>query len=217
MLGLSRYKPAATFYYFAVIVLKNLLASCYVLIYRYIMKINSFGVVDTAIQRPCTYFDERPNDEGISLLVIHNISLPAGQFATPYVDDLFMGCIDHQAHPSFSDLQGLRVSAHCFIKRCGEIVQYVPFSKRAWHAGRSEFLGRSQCNDFSIGIELEGTDTTPYTQNQYNALQSLTNALTNKYSAITQERIVGHCDIAPGRKSDPGESFDWQFYFAGLF
>ena len=124
---------------------------------------------------------------------------------------------DCQAHPSFADLKGLRVSAHCFIKRSGEIVQYVPFSKRAWHAGQSEFLGRSQCNDFSIGIELEGTDTTAYTQNQYNALQSLTKTLIYKYPAITRERIVGHCHIASGRKTDPGDSFDWNHYFAAIF
>jgi len=209
-------QPVAAFYCFAVILFGNLLASDYVFVYRLIMKINSFGVVDTAMQRPCTHFDERPNDDDISLLVIHNISLPAGQFATPFVDDLFMGCIDCQAHPSFADLAGLRVSAHCFIKRSGEIVQYVPFSKRAWHAGRSEFLGRSQCNDFSIGIELEGTDTSAYTQKQYNALQSLTKALINKYPAITRSRIVGHCHIAPGRKTDPGDSFDWNHYFAAL-
>ena len=134
------------------------------------MKINSFGVVSTAIQRPSTHFDERPLGEEISLLVIHNISLPAGQFATPFVDDLFMGCIDCQAHPSFADLKGLRVSAHCFIKRSGEIVQYVPFSKRAWHAGQSEFLGRSQCNDFSIGIELEGNDITAFEKKQYETI-----------------------------------------------
>lgn len=181
------------------------------------MTINSIGVVETATQRPCTHFDERPSSEEISLLVIHNISLPAGEFDTPFVDDLFMGNIDCHAHPSFSDLQGLRVSAHCFIKRTGEIVQYVPFSKRAWHAGKSEFLGRERCNDFSVGIELEGTDTSGYTQMQYNALQSLTKLLMNNYPAITKARIVGHCDIAPGRKTDPGESFDWQHYFAALF
>ncbi|WP_257324621.1 1,6-anhydro-N-acetylmuramyl-L-alanine amidase AmpD [Pseudoalteromonas rhizosphaerae] len=181
------------------------------------MQIDDEGKVQGVNQRPSTHFDERPLGEEISLLVIHNISLPAGQFATPFVDDLFMGCIDCQAHPSFADLKGLRVSAHCFIKRSGEIVQYVPFSKRAWHAGQSDFLGRSQCNDFSIGIELEGTDTTAYTQNQYNALQSLTKTLIYKYPAITRERVVGHCHIAPGRKTDPGDSFDWNHYFAAIF
>ncbi|OUS74274.1 N-acetylmuramoyl-L-alanine amidase [Pseudoalteromonas sp. A601] len=181
------------------------------------MYIDNAGKVQGVIQRACTHFDERPCAEDISLLVIHNISLPAGHFATPYVDDLFMGNIDCLAHPSFSDLQGLRVSAHCFIKRTGEVIQYVPFTKRAWHAGKSDFLGREQCNDFSIGIELEGTDVSGYTQMQYNALQSLTKLLMNKYPAITKKRIVGHCDIAPGRKTDPGESFDWQHYLAALF
>lgn len=180
------------------------------------MRISQLGVLSSALQRPCTHYDERPEQTNISLLVIHNISLPAGQFATPYVDDLFMGCIDCSAEPSFTDLRGLRVSAHCFIKRTGEVVQYVPFSKRAWHAGNSEFAGQSQCNDFSIGIELEGTDITPYTQAQYNALQSITKLLMKTYPAITLERIVGHCDIAPGRKTDPGESFNWQYFLAAL-
>lgn len=180
------------------------------------MKINSFGVVDTAIQRPCTHFDERPNDDDISLLVIHNISLPAGQFATPFVDDLFMGRIDCQAHPSFADLAGLRVSAHCFIKRSGELVQYVPFNKRAWHAGASEFNGQTNCNNFSIGIELEGTDTTAYTLAQYTSLKTLSKAIMQRYPNITTERIVGHCDIAPGRKTDPGSSFNWHLFLTML-
>lgn len=181
------------------------------------MQIDDQGRAEGVPQRACTHFDDRPEGEQVSLLVIHNISLPAGQFGTPYVDDLFMGEIDYRAHESFTDLKGLRVSAHCFIKRTGEIIQYVPFNKRAWHAGVSMFAGRAQCNDFSIGIELEGTDTTPYTQNQYNALQSLSKALINKYPLITKERIVGHCHIAPGRKTDPGESFDWAHFFAALF
>ncbi|WP_404342756.1 1,6-anhydro-N-acetylmuramyl-L-alanine amidase AmpD [Pseudoalteromonas mariniglutinosa] len=181
------------------------------------MKINSIGVVNTAIQRPSTHYDERPQGTTISLLVIHNISLPAGQFDTPYVDDLFMGCLNSDADPSFTDLKGVRVSAHCFIRRNGEVVQYVPFSKRAWHAGVSEFAGLSCCNDFSIGIELEGTDTSGYTQAQYNTLQSITKALINKYPAITSSRIVGHCHIAPERKTDPGEGFDWAQYFAAVF
>lgn len=180
------------------------------------MKIDNEGKLVGVLQRACSHCDARPLNEVISLLVIHNISLPAGEFDTKYVDDLFMGAIDSQAHPSFIDLDGLRVSAHCFIKRTGEIVQYVPFSQRAWHAGQSEFLGREQCNDFSIGVELEGTDTSGYTQMQYNTLQSLTKLLMNKYPAINKTRIVGHCDIAPGRKTDPGESFDWQHFFAEL-
>ncbi|MEL7308041.1 MAG: 1,6-anhydro-N-acetylmuramyl-L-alanine amidase AmpD, partial [Pseudomonadota bacterium] len=133
------------------------------------MHINELGQLNNVLLRHCTHYDERPEGE-VSLLVIHNISLPAGQFATPYVDDLFMGTIDCAAHESFTDLKGLRVSAHCFIRRTGEVIQYVPFEKRAWHAGISMFEGRERCNDFSVGIELEGTDTLAYTQAQYNAL-----------------------------------------------
>ncbi|WP_409423952.1 1,6-anhydro-N-acetylmuramyl-L-alanine amidase AmpD [Pseudoalteromonas sp. RW-H-Ap-1] len=177
------------------------------------MKIDSLGVINNISQRACSHFDERPAHCDISLLVIHNISLPAGEFNTPYVDDLFMGNIDCNAHSSFSDLEGLRVSAHCFIKRTGEIIQYVPFEKRAWHAGRSYFTGQQNCNNFSIGIELEGTDTTNYTDAQYQSLATLAQAIMQRYPKITPSRIVGHCDIAPGRKTDPGESFNWRKFF----
>ena len=177
------------------------------------MKIDSLGVINNINQRACSHFDERPAQCDISLLVIHNISLPAGQFNTPYVDDLFMGCIDCNAHSSFSDLEGLKVSAHCFIKRCGEVIQYVPFEKRAWHAGRSCFAGQQNCNDFSIGIELEGTDTINYTDAQYQSLAALAQAIMQCYPKITASNIVGHCDIAPGRKTDPGASFNWRKFF----
>ncbi|MCK8134819.1 1,6-anhydro-N-acetylmuramyl-L-alanine amidase AmpD [Pseudoalteromonas sp. 2CM28B] len=177
------------------------------------MKIDSLGVINNISQRACSHFDERPAQCDISLLVIHNISLPAGQFNTPYVDDLFMGCIDCNAHPSFIDLEGLKVSAHCFIKRCGEVTQYVPFEKRAWHAGRSCFAGQQNCNDFSIGIELEGTDTINYTDAQYQSLAALAQAIMQRYQKITASNIVGHCDIAPGRKTDPGASFNWRKFF----
>ncbi len=177
------------------------------------MKIDSLGVINNISQRACSHFDERPAHCDISLLVIHNISLPAGQFNTPYVDDLFMGNIDCNAHPSFTDLAGLRVSAHCFIKRCGEIIQYVPFEKRAWHAGRSCFAGQQNCNDFSIGIELEGTDTINYTDAQYQSLAALAQTIMQRYPKIIASNIVGHCDIAPGRKTDPGASFNWRKFF----
>ena len=177
------------------------------------MKIDSLGVINNISQRACSHFDERPAQCDISLLVIHNISLPAGQFNTPYVDDLFTGCINCNAHSSFSDLEGLKVSAHCFIKRCGEVIQYVPFEKRAWHAGRSCFAGQQNCNDFSIGIELEGIDTTNYTDAQYQSLAALTQAIMQRYPKITASNIVGHCDIAPGRKTDPGASFNWRKFF----
>ncbi|KZN47303.1 1,6-anhydro-N-acetylmuramyl-L-alanine amidase AmpD [Pseudoalteromonas luteoviolacea] len=174
---------------------------------------NQYPWLPFADHRSSPHFDERPNEDDVDLLVIHNISLPAGVFGTHYVDDLFMGNIDCQAHPTFSSLDGLRVSAHCFIRRNGQVIQYVPFSKRAWHAGVSSFSGRGQCNDFSIGIEMEGTDTTPYTDAQYEALVAVSKAILAQYPDITPDRIVGHCDIAPGRKTDPGDIFDWQRYF----
>ncbi|CUS47374.1 MAG: N-acetylmuramoyl-L-alanine amidase AmpD [Idiomarinaceae bacterium HL-53] len=161
--------------------------------------------------------DDRPDADDISLLVIHGISLPAGEFNTPYIDDLFMGCLNCQSHPSFSPLEGLRVSAHCVIFRTGQLVQYVPFNRRAWHAGVSEFQGRERCNDFSIGIELEGTDTTPYTEAQYEALIAVTKELLRTYPKLSLERIVGHEHIAPGRKTDPGPAFDWSRFRAALY
>ncbi|MDP5142032.1 1,6-anhydro-N-acetylmuramyl-L-alanine amidase AmpD [Rheinheimera baltica] len=166
--------------------------------------------------RHSPHFDARPAGESISLLVIHNISLPAGKFTLQpeqsYVDALFMGTLDCNADPSFNDLRGMRVSAHCVIWRDGRIFNYVPFDKRAWHAGKSDFNGRERCNDFAIGIELEGTDNLPYTEQQYLSLIQLTDFLLQQHPAITSERIVGHCDIAPGRKTDPGIAFDWKRY-----
>ncbi|MBQ4832759.1 1,6-anhydro-N-acetylmuramyl-L-alanine amidase AmpD [Pseudoalteromonas sp. MMG010] len=180
------------------------------------MQIDSRGFINTALQRACRFYNERPDENDISLLVIHNISLPAAQFGTQYIDDLFMGCIDSQAHPSFADLKGVEVSAHCVIKRTGELIQYVPFNKRAWHAGVSQYKGRNGCNDFSIGIELEGCDDVPYTAKQYTTLITLTQAILKQYPKINTDHIVGHCDIAPGRKTDPGISFDWTYFFNHL-
>lgn len=166
--------------------------------------------------RQSPHCDARPEGDAVSLLVIHNISLPAGQFASvpeqSHVDALFMGTLDTNADASFACLQGLRVSAHCVIWRDGRIFNYVPFSHRAWHAGVSQFAGRERCNDFSIGIELEGTDNLPYTEQQYQSLVALTYFIVQQHPAITPERIVGHCDIAPGRKTDPGIAFDWMRY-----
>ncbi|GAB57084.1 1,6-anhydro-N-acetylmuramyl-L-alanine amidase AmpD [Rheinheimera nanhaiensis] len=171
-------------------------------------------------QRPSPHCDDRPPGETISLLVIHNISLPAGEFAAKaahsFVDALFMGSLDCTAHPSFSGLQGVRVSAHCVIWRDGSVFQYVPFAKRAWHAGVSQFAGRERCNDFSIGIELEGTDNLPYTEQQYQSLIELTKMICQQYPAITPQRITGHSDIAPGRKTDPGAAFDWARYRSAI-
>ncbi|WP_105253921.1 1,6-anhydro-N-acetylmuramyl-L-alanine amidase AmpD [Pseudoalteromonas sp. T1lg75] len=176
------------------------------------MAINEQGVYAHARQYSCSHFDARPQGE-VSLLVIHCISLPEGQYGTPHIDALFAGCLDCDAHPSFSSLQGVRVSAHCLIDRQGRVRQYVPFSERAWHAGVSQFAGRERCNDFSIGIELEGTDHSDYTPAQYQSLAQLTLAIIQRYPQITRERIVGHSDIAPGRKTDPGEAFDWTYFF----
>ena len=164
------------------------------------------------------HFNERPDGVAgeISLLVIHNISLPAGCFNTPFIEDLFLGRLDCSKDESFADLEGLQVSAHCVINRSGEITQYVPFNKRAWHAGVSNYAGRSNCNDFSIGIELEGTDHTPYSQAQYASLIAVAKSLLTHYPKLTKNHIVGHCDIAPERKTDPGPSFDWQYFLAQL-
>jgi len=156
------------------------------------------------------HYNDRPERMIIDLLVIHGISLPPGEFGGPYIDQLFTATLDQTAHPFFAEIAHLQVSAHLLIRRTGEIVQYVSFLKRAWHAGVSQFAGRSQCNDFSIGIELEGSDEVPYTEAQYQQLVLVIKILQSAWPSITQERIVGHCDIAPGRKTDPGPAFDWQ-------
>jgi len=161
------------------------------------------------------HYDLRPEDEIPSLLVIHNISLPPGQFGGPYIDQLFTGTLDPDEHPYFADIAQLRVAAHCLIRRDGEIVQYVPFDKRAWHAGVSVWQGRERCNDFSIGIELEGTDFLPFTEAQYQNLISVSQLLIKHYP-ISVERITGHSDIASGRKTDPGPEFMWQHYLSSL-
>ncbi len=160
--------------------------------------------------------NERPDGIDIGLLVIHNISLPPGEFGGGYVDQLFAGTLDCDAHPAFADLRGLRVSAHFFISRLGEVTQYLPVAARAWHAGVSAWCGRDNCNDFSIGIELEGTDTIPYTEAQYASLLQLIRRLMQLCPAITVNSIVGHADIAPGRKTDPGPAFDWSRVRAAL-
>ena len=145
----------------------------------------------------------------ISLLVIHNISLPPGQFGDSYIDELFCNKLDYSQHEFFAELKGLKVSSHLLIRRGGEIVQYVPFNMQAWHAGESEFEGQDKCNEFSIGIELEGTDHEEFTNAQYQTLISTTQELLKTYPKMNKKRIVGHSDIAPGRKTDPGPHFDW--------
>lgn len=159
---------------------------------------------------------ERPPGMQIDLLVIHNISLPPGQFGGRWIDDLFCNQLDPARHPYFRDIADLQVSAHALIDRHGQLTQYVAFDKKAWHAGQSCFDGRQQCNDFSIGIELEGCDDQPFTGAQYQSLVALTRYLQQTYPAITTERIVGHSDIAPGRKTDPGPCFDWRRYKKAL-
>lgn len=156
------------------------------------------------------HFDSRPGDVAPELIVVHGISLPPGEFGGPWIDRLFAGDLPRDAHPSFRDTAALRVSAHAVIRRDGSITQYVPFGLRAWHAGQSQYQGRSGCNDFSIGIELEGTDTTPYTDAQYENLAALVRALLAAYPTLSADRISGHSDIAPGRKTDPGPAFDWE-------
>ncbi len=161
------------------------------------------------------HYSPRELDKPVSLLVVHNISLPPGKFGGRYISDLFLGCLSPDADPYFKDIYQLQVSAHCLIRRDGQIIQYVSFDDKAWHAGISSFEGQEKCNDFSIGIELEGTDSIPYTEHQYLQLVCLVKKLQEYYPLISHNHLVGHCDIAPGRKTDPGESFDWS-YFKGL-
>lgn len=167
------------------------------------------GLLTGARQVISPHCDERPAGTVADLIVIHGISLPPGEFGGPWIDRLFTGGLPPDAHPYFRDIAGRRVSAHALIRRDGEIVQYVPFGERAWHAGVSEYRGRAACNDFSIGIELEGEDETAYEEAQYSSLRALIAALLEAYPSLSRERIAGHNDIAPGRKSDPGPAFEW--------
>jgi AmpD protein len=162
---------------------------------------------------PSPNFDERPAGCEINLLVIHNISLPPDEFGGDGVLDLFTNRLDPEAHSYYRSICGLRVSAHFLIRRDGETIQFVPCEKRAWHAGESCWQGRSRCNDYSIGIELEGSDSVPFADVQYTALAALTRALRQRYPIL---EIAGHSDVAPGRKTDPGPCFDWGRYRALL-
>jgi len=156
--------------------------------------------------------DARPDPEDISLLVVHGISLPPGEYGGEAITGLFTNTLDPGAHPCFAGIAGLRVSAHLLVRRDGTIIQYVPLTQRAWHAGESEYQGRCRCNDFAIGIELEGRDDEPYEPVQYRHLARLARLCMRQWPAITCERIVGHADIAPGRKTDPGPAFDWRLF-----
>jgi AmpD protein len=155
------------------------------------------------------HHDARPAATNPELIVVHGISLPPGEYGGPYIEQLFTGNLRSDDHPYFATLAGVRVSAHLLIRRDGRVLQFVPFQMRAWHAGESDWCGRAACNDFSIGIELEGTDDQPYTPQQYPSLAACIKALCTAYPSLATERVVGHSDIAPGRKTDPGESFDW--------
>ncbi len=169
------------------------------------------GLLIPAQYLPSPHCDNRPENTAIDLLVVHNISLPPNQFGEGFVEKFFCGELDFSAHPYFATIATLKVAAHLFINRKGGIIQFVPFAKRAWHAGQSVFQGRERCNDFSIGIELEGTDETPFEKIQYEKLAQITQLLQQTYPALTRERVVGHSDIAPGRKTDPGPFFDWNY------
>jgi N-acetyl-anhydromuramoyl-L-alanine amidase len=160
--------------------------------------------------------DDRPEYTGIRLLVIHGISLPPGQYGGKFIDQLFTNSLDPDEHAYFQEIKDLRVSSHLLIDRKGRMTQYVPFDKRAWHAGESEFDNCPNCNDYSIGIELEGVDDAPYELIQYSRLIEATNVIMSVWTEVTRERIVGHCDIAPGRKTDPGPGFDWDYFYRCL-
>lgn len=167
------------------------------------------GVWSKAAFIPSPNCDERPPNEPVTLLVVHNISLPPGEFGGGGVVDLFLNRLDHQSHPYYAQLVGLRVSSHFLIRQTGEVIQFVAADRRAWHAGQSHWRGRDRCNDFSIGVELEGTDHQAFADAQYEELARLTRALRERYP-ITD--IAGHSEISPGRKTDPGPYFDWPRY-----
>lgn len=172
-------------------------------------------------RRPSAHCDERETDDSVvDLLVIHNISLPPAiqesDFDNDNVERFFTGQLDWSQHDYFKQIEGVRVSAHLYIKRNGHVVQFVPLNKRAWHAGVSKFQTRTKCNDFSIGIELQGTDDLPFTERQYQSLKEVTKHIQRHYPKITTDHIVGHSDIAPGRKTDPGPFFYWNQYLSGL-
>ncbi|MFT3907172.1 MAG: 1,6-anhydro-N-acetylmuramyl-L-alanine amidase AmpD [Steroidobacteraceae bacterium] len=168
------------------------------------------GLLADTRQILCTHFDARPAGVAADLIVIHGISLPPGEFGGPYIEQLFSGDLDPSAHPYFAGIVAARVSAHVVIRRDGQLLQFVPFGARAWHAGTSSYQGRNACNDFSIGIELEGTGELAYCDAQYDQLALLIEALCSAYPTLSTARVTGHSDIAPGRKSDPGAAFDWE-------
>lgn len=181
------------------------------------MRINvQNGLTEGIRHCPSPNADDRPEGIAPELVVIHNISLPPGQFGGPWIDALFTNQLPPGHHPYFANIAHLRVSAHALIRRDGELIQYVPWHRRAWHAGHSCWNGRERCNDFSVGIELEGTDDQPYEAIQYQQLTEILLALFETYPTLSPSRITGHSDISPGRKTDPGTSFDWPLLLTGL-
>ena len=170
------------------------------------LRLDIAGICAGAIWIPSPHHDARPDDAEVSLVVIHNISLPPGEFGGRWIDDLFLGRLDPDAHPYFREIAGLRVSSHFLVRRDGELVQFVPTELRAWHAGVSQWKRRERCNDFSIGIELEGADDVPFAEPQYEVLARVVAALGDRYGPLD---LAGHSDIAPCRKTDPGPWFDW--------
>jgi N-acetyl-anhydromuramoyl-L-alanine amidase len=169
----------------------------------------STGLLTRTRQVLSTHYDARPGGCVPELIVVHGISLPPGEYGGPWIEHLFTGTLPRHVHPYFATIPPGRVSAHVLVRRDGTPVQFVPFGARAWHAGISEYQGRAACNDFSVGIELEGTDETVYEDAQYTTLTAVIAALLKGYSTLDAARIVGHSDIAPGRKLDPGAKFDW--------
>lgn len=174
------------------------------------------GLLEGAQYLPSINHDDRPNGMTIDVLVIHAISMPPGEYGSGDIERLFANTLDFEAHPFFASIAGITVSSHLLIRRNGGVVQFVPFTQRAWHAGVSQFEGRARVNDFSIGIEMEGSDYAPFEEVQYQSLIGVTRALQQVYPRIAEKRIVGHADIAPGRKTDPGPHFNWCRYRKAL-
>lgn len=168
------------------------------------------GILEGVRQVSSPNQDERPPGVHPELIIVHGISLPPGRFGGPWLDRLFTNTLEPGEHPYFAEIAGLRVSTHVLIRRDGEIVQYVPLRARAWHAGQSCFAGRAACNDFSVGIELEGTDDVAYENVQYDRLGAVIRAARSAFPTLRDAPVVGHCDVAPGRKTDPGHAFDWR-------
>jgi len=174
------------------------------------------GLIEPARQCPSPNQDVRPDAARPELLIVHGISLPPGEYGGPQVEQLFTNTLDWDSHPYFGEIRGMQVSSHLLVKRDGELIQFVPFTRRAWHAGESCFRGRSCCNDYSIGIELEGEDDVPYEDIQYEVLIEVSRALMQAYPEMSAREIAAHSDIAPGRKTDPGPAFDWLRLYDGL-